>query len=281
MEPDGSQQEVFVNTGGRVLGFAFDKGGRLIAADAYRGLLAINQNREITTLVDTFRSKPILYPNSVAIASNGNIYFSDSSARFSPAVLGGTFIASIFDALEQSATGRVFEYNPKTNTTRLVVDGLSFANGLALSRDELSLFVVETGRFRVWKVAVAAAEIDISKEKTMLAQVLLDNLPGYPDNLMRGLDGRIWVGLTKPRSALIDKLADKPFLRKIILRLPRALWPIPKPYGHVVAFSEDGSIVADLQDPTGAYPETAGVTETSSRLYIQSLHTDKLGWLPR
>ena len=31
--------------------------------------------------------------------------------------------------------------------------------------------------------------------------VLLANLPGHPDNLMRGLNGRIWVGLVKPRGA--------------------------------------------------------------------------------
>ncbi|MEI6154120.1 MAG: SMP-30/gluconolactonase/LRE family protein, partial [Deltaproteobacteria bacterium] len=34
MNPDGSAQELFVNTGGRVLGFDFDKAGNLIAADA-------------------------------------------------------------------------------------------------------------------------------------------------------------------------------------------------------------------------------------------------------
>jgi len=74
-------------------------------------------------------------------------------------------------------------------------------------------------------------------------------------------------------------MTDKPFLRKIVLRLPRFLWPVPKAYGHVLAFTEDGKIVADLQDPAGAYPETTGVTETADRLYIQSLHAKGLGWL--
>ena len=107
------------------------------------------------------------------------------------------------------------------------------------------------------------------------------NLPGYPDNLMRGQNGRIWLGFAKPRNATVDGLADKPFLRRLTLRLPRALWPVPKAYGHVIAFTEDGQVVADLQDPTGTYPETVGVTETPDRLYIQSLHARGLGWLPR
>ena len=45
---------------------------------------------------------------------------------------------------------------------------------------------------------------------------------GYPDNLMRGLDGKIWLGFAKPRNPKIDNMADKPFLRKLTLRLPRA-----------------------------------------------------------
>ena len=73
----------------------------------------------------------------------------------------------------------------------------------------------------------------------------------------------------------------QPFLRKLTLRLPRAMWPIPKAYGHVMAFTEDGKVLADLQDPSGAYPETTAVTETPERLYIQSLHAKGLGWMPK
>jgi sugar lactone lactonase YvrE len=110
---------------------------------------------------------------------------------------------------------------------------------------------------------------------------LFDNLPGYPDNLMRGTDGKIWLGFAKPRNPTIDKLANQPFMRKLTLRLPRSMWPIPKAYGHVMAFTEDGKVLADLQDPSGAYPETTAVTETKDRLYIQSLHAKGLGWMQK
>ena len=126
-----------------------------------------------------------------------------------------------------------------------------------------------------------ANDLDVA-DGGLEATVLFDNLPGYPDNLMRALDGKmIWLGFAKPRNWVADFLADKPFLRKVALRLPRVLWPIPKSYGHVMAFAEDGTVVADLQDATGAYPETTGVTETPGRLYVQSLHAKGLGWLPR
>jgi sugar lactone lactonase YvrE len=141
------------------------------------------------------------------------------------------------------------------------------------------VFVNETGKYRVWKIAVASQDLDV-RQTSNQATVLFDNLPGYPDNLMRGRDGKIWLGFAKPRNPTIDNLATQPFMREVTLRLPRALWPIPKSYGHVMAFTEDGKVVADLQDPSGTYPESTGVTETADRLYIQSLHAKGLGWMP-
>jgi sugar lactone lactonase YvrE len=280
MNPDGSAQEVFAQTGGRVLGFDFDATGNLIAADAIKGLLAISPDRGVTILTDQVGGDPIRYADAVVVASTGKVYFTDASGRFSPAQWGGTFNAAVLDILEQAATGRVLEYDPASKTTRVVAKGLSFPNGVALSRDERALFVAETGRFRVWKIDPSVDNLDVGRASPQ-AIVLLNNLPGYPDNLMRGLDGRIWLGFTGPRSPKVDAMADKPFLREVTLRLPRILWPLPKKYGHVLAFTEDGNVVVDLQDPSGSYPETTGVTETADRLYVQNLHLHSIGWLAR
>jgi len=271
---------VFAETGGRVLGFDFDRAGNIIAADAIKGLLAISPDGRITLLADQVDGDPIRYADAVVVASTGKVYFTDASGRFSPAQWGGTFDAGVLDILEQAATGRVLEYDPASRTTRVVAKGLSFANGLALSLDERTLFVAETGRSRVWKIDAAASDLDVGQSSPR-ATVLLDNLPGYPDNLMRGEDGRIWLGFTGPRSPKVDAMADKPFLREVTLRLPRMFWPLPKKYGHVFAFTEGGKVVADLQDPSGSYPETTGVTETADRLYVQNLHLHSIGWLSR
>ena len=280
MNPDGSALEAFASTGGRVLGFDFDANGNLIAADAIKGLLSISPQGQVSVLTDRVGTDPIRYADAVVVAGNGKIYLSDASTRFAPAAWGGTFEASVLDIIEQSATGRILEYDPATRATRIVARGLSFANGVALSQDGQTLFVNETGKYRVWKIATQASDLDLARPGTQ-ASVLFDNLPGYPDNLMRGQDGRIWLGFAKPRNPTIDAMADKPFLRKLTLRLPRALWPIPKAYGHVMAFTEDGRVVADLQDASGAYPETTAVTETADRLYIQSLHAKGLGWIAK
>jgi hypothetical protein len=70
-------------------------------------------------------------------------------------------------------------------------------------------------------------------------------------------------------------------MRKLILRLPKFLAPAPIHYGHAIAFTEDGKVVADLQDPTGAFPKVTGITETADRLYVQNLNTRGLGWIAR
>ena len=80
-----------------------------------------------------------------------------------------------------------------------MLSGLCFGNGLALSEDEQHLFVAETGNYRVWKVAISAMNLDIGQPSPQ-AKLLFDNLPGYPDNLMRGEKGRIWLAFSGPRS---------------------------------------------------------------------------------
>lgn len=277
MQPDGSAQKVFSNTGGRPLGMAFDAEGNLIVADALKGLLSVARDGKATVLAGVADSGPLYFPDGAVVAANGKIYLTDASQRFGAAQWGGTLDAATLDILEQSSTGRVLEFDPATKALRVVAKGLSFANGIALTADEQFLLVSETGRYRIWKIAIPADQLDLA-QPSPLAKVLIDNLPGYPDNLMRGLDGKFWVGLAGPRNDL-DAMAGRPYLRKVILRLPRALWPVPKPYGHVVAFTEEGKVLADLQDPSGRSPITTGVTETPERLYIHSVDGKSLEWL--
>lgn len=280
MNPDGAAQQVFATTGGRVLGFDFLANGHIVAADAMRGLLDIAPDGAVQVLTQAVSAQDrVRYANSVVVGPDQTVYFTDAS-RFSPSDWGGTYEASVLDILEQSASGRVLAYDSSNGQTRVVARGFSFANGIAVSADGRSLFVAETGRYRIWKVDSHARDLDV-RSGSAQARVLLDNLPGYPDNLMRGREGRIWVGLFRPRNPAADGLSQKPFLRKLLLRLPRAWLPLGKPYGHVFAMDENGQVVEDLQDPSGAYPETTGATETQDRLYIHSLHAPVLGWVPR
>jgi sugar lactone lactonase YvrE len=282
IEPDGGEAAVIARTGGRPLGIAFDANGSLLIADAMRGLLVLDASGELRVLTDSVDGTPILFADAVVVADDGKVLVTDATQRLSPRE-HGTFDAALLDILEQSCTGRVLEFDPAAASTRVVAQGLCFPNGVALAADQQSLLVAETGTYRILKIARAAQGIDARESlRTGAAEVtvLLDNLPGFPDNLTRGADGRYWTGFTKPRSDTIDRMSGKPWLRALTLRLPRALWPVPPTYGHVIAFDEQGNVVLDLQDPAGNLPETSGATEHNGMLYIQSLHATTFGVLP-
>lgn len=278
---EGATPEVFVNTGGRPLGLATDGEGRLIVADAVRGLLSIAADGAQTVLLraGSDADARIFFPNAVAVAGNGKIYVTDSSARFTAARWKSTKEAAMLDVFEQSASGRVLEYDPRTGQARVLAHGLSLPNGIVLSADEQRVLVSESGRYRIWEIATSADRLDLSMRPAS-ARVVLDNLPAYPDNLTRGLHGRIWLGLAGQRN-MLDQLADRPLLRKVILRIPRFMWSMPKPIGHVLAFTEDGTVVADLRDPSGHSPTTTGATETATHLYIHNVDGGSLGRLSR
>jgi sugar lactone lactonase YvrE len=58
---------------------------------------------------------------------------------------------------------------------------------------------------------VAGERLNVAQGGSPQATVLFDNLPGYPDNLLRGRDGRIWLGFAKPRNPTVDNMAGKPW----------------------------------------------------------------------
>lgn len=300
MSPDG-QATVLANTGGRPLGLDVSLDGQtLYIADALNGLQSIPLGGEAKPAVKTLLSTidmpmpndPVRYADGVAVDIRGAVWLTDASRRFSAKANGGTLEASVLDILEHSCTGRLLVYDPVSTQARVALSGLCFPNGLTFSKDGRSLFLAETGSYRILKIDLARLSVARSSDgmtnvptlKNALdqgaAKVLIDNLPGFPDNLTRGENGRIWVGLTKPRSPIVDMAADKPWMRSLTLRLPRLLWPVPKAYGHIVAFDEEGRIVDDLQDPAGGYPETTAATELHGKLYVQSLHANGIGWMP-
>ncbi|WP_183041112.1 SMP-30/gluconolactonase/LRE family protein [Salipaludibacillus neizhouensis] len=288
VRPDGSERDVVVDTGGGPLGFAFDSKGALIIADPlygdHGGLLRVTNTdgeAEIELLTDSHEGNPIHFPDAVVVAKNGLIYFSDASSLVKAKEIGDVGKAGELDILANSSTGRVLEYNPKTQQTRVLMNDLSFANGIALSEDEQYLLINETGKYRVWKLDVTAVNIS-AFEQNISAKIVIDNLPGLPDNIMQGEDGRYWIGLILPRNDFLDYSANKPWLRSIAMRLPNFLLPKGNGYSHVIAINESGDILADLQDSGSSYTEITGATESDDKLFFHHLNnTNTIGWIKK
>jgi sugar lactone lactonase YvrE len=261
--PDGRDPTTFVNTGGRPLGMAFDSAGTMWVADAERGLLAIARNGDVRVVADSVNGTAIRLADDLDVAADGRVYFSDATTRFfAPRydVLEG----SLLEILEHEGTGRLLEHDPRTGVTSVLLDGIVFANGVAMSHDDRSVLVNETGSYRVLRVGRDGA--DRGRATTMV-----DALPGFPDNLKRGADGRYWIALISPRNALVDRLSGWPRARKMIQRLPTSVRPKPVNYGHVVAVDDSGRVVADLQDPSGSLPMISTAFEVGDYVYLGSL----------
>ncbi len=267
ISPDGKDVEVLAEAV-EPLGVEFDAQGNLIVADATLGLISVDMTGNITVLTKEVDGTPINFANDLAIASDGTIYFSDASKKF-------TNIESFADTFENRPNGRLLAYDPGTSRTRIVQDQLYFPNGVALSPDESCLLFAETSRYRLscyWLSGSRAGQVD----------VFIDNLPGFPDNITFNGKDIYWVALfSGPKArASLDPFLPNPFLRKVLWRLPVLLNAASAGEGYILGLDLEGNVIHNLQDPAGeVYPNTTSALEHNGVLYIAG-YTDGLGRIP-
>jgi len=265
LEADGSVTP-FADTRGRPLGMDFDAAGKLIVADAYKGLLSIDPQGQIQVLTSEAEGLPFKFTDDLDIASDGTIYFSDASSRFAQPDY-------LLDLLEARPHGRLLSYHPGSGETRVLLKDLYFANGVALSADEDFVLVNETYRYRI-------SRYWLKGDKAGSRDVFIDNLPGLPDNLQGDRAGTFWVALPTPRKADADFLHRHPWLKAQLAKLPRALWPQAIPYGFAIALNEQGEIVRSLHDTSGTHLRmVTSVKPMGDYLYFGSLDNDRIGRL--
>jgi sugar lactone lactonase YvrE len=82
--------------------------------------------------------------NSLVLTKDSKtIYFTSSSTNFD--------LSNGMYELLSSPSGRVLKYDVYGNITKVIMDEISFANGIALSPGEDFLLVCEAGAKRIWK----------------------------------------------------------------------------------------------------------------------------------
>ncbi len=255
----GRAVDLVGETGGRPLGLELLPDGRILICDARLGLLALDPlTGSVETLVSLVEGRAMRFCNNAAVHSNGDIWFSDSSREYG-------IDRWKADMVENTASGRLLRRR-SDGVVEVVLRGLRFANGVALSADESYVAVAETaGRtvIRRWLTGPKAGSIG----------PLVNDLPGYPDNISRGSDGLIWVTIASPTDALVEQLMRAPMpLRRLAWRLPAPLQPKPKRTVRVMAFDDEGAVVHDhALDPTDFHMAT-GVREHDGRVWLGSLH---------
>jgi sugar lactone lactonase YvrE len=261
----GAMEEV-VNTGGRPLGLQFDMGGNLIVADAFKGLISIAPDKSIRVLTDSVAGQKMIFVDDLDIAADGTIWFSDASRRFD-------YHDNILDFYEGQATGRLLSFNPATGETRVHIDNLAFANGVALGPDDAYVLINETMRYRtkrLWLKGAKAGQVD----------TFIEHLPAFVDNVSFDEGGIFWIAMVLPRSDDLDALAGQPLLRTMLVRIGDAFampLPSPEPVGWVIGVNEAGEIVHSLRTTSGSYATVTSANRFAGKLYLGSIAMTSIG----
>lgn len=256
---EGGEPEVIAETGGRPLGLHEGIDGSLFIADAQRGLMRLTPDGELTVICDeVLGGYPIVFADDVDVDPNGHVWFTDASVRFGQPDWK-------LDILESAPNGRLLRWHDVGPGCEEMVPDLHFANGVAVAEDGSFVLINETSRYRVLKLWVGG-------ERSGAVDVLIDNLPGFPDGISRGEGDVFWIAIASPRNAVVDATAGRPFLRQVIARLPAWLQPAPERHPYVIAIDGQGTVLATLQDPDGAtYGMVTSAQQHGDWLYLGSL----------
>lgn len=272
--PDYKKMEIYAHIGGQTLGMAFDAHNNLCVCVGGMGLYRVSPERKVEKLTDeTNRSMLSVIDDSrlrladdLDIAPDGRIFFSEATIRYE-------MHDWHTDALEGRGSGRIICYDPRTKHTHTVLSNLIFPNGICIGSDGQSILFAET-----WGCTIKRYWFD--GPRTGQVEVLIPNLPGYPDNINRASDGNYWCGLIGMRSQVFDLAMRKPgFRTRMVKQLQVDEWFSPNlNTGCVIKFNERGEVLESLWDLHGVnHPMITSMREHRGYLYLGGLSNNRIG----
>lgn len=274
--PEHAKAEIVAKIGGRPLGMAFDREGRIVVCVAGMGLVRVTTtDGKVELLTDQAERSlfsvqddtVIRMADDLDIAPDGTIYFTDATKRYDIENWG-------LDLLEGRPNGRLLSYDPRTRKTRTVCDNLRFPNGVCLTHDGKHLLVAST-----WECSILVFDLARLSDGP---RILVDGLPGYPDNVNRASDGGYWVALAGMRNPVFDRAMRHPGTRRrMTRRVPPNNWLFGNlNIGGVLKLDGSGRVVDALWDrPDGALYMITSMREHEGALYLGGVTNDKIGRL--
>ncbi len=274
LAPDYERMEVYAHIGGQPLGLAFDREDNLHVCVGGMGLYRVTPERKVERVTDeTNRSWTSINDDSrlrladdLDIADDGRIFFSEATVRYE-------MHEWPVDGLEARGNGRIVCFDPRDGSTRTVLRGLRFPNGIAIASDGQSILFAET-----WGCCIKRYWFDGPKAGQV--QMVIDNLPGYPDNINLASDGHYWLALVGMRCPAYDLAMRMPgFRRRMATRVPVDEWLFPNiNTGCVLKFSEAGEILETLWDLGGEnHPMITSMREHRGHLYLGGISNNRIG----
>jgi len=256
--PDSGWTHV-VDTGGRPLGLAFGPEGRLHVADALLGLLRVEPDGEVTVMAPAGAPPGLVFTDDLAVLPDGSVILSDASQRYGY----GEYMLSF---IEGEQTGRVLRVQPD-GEIGVLADGLAFANGIDRDPETGLVFINETWAGRVHALDLETGELS----------VLVDGLPGYPDNNhWDSACGCLWIAMPAPRETDLEALHARPFVKRLLWRWFQlaGLPQIDAAPMMALAVDLDGEPVAALSGRIDGGTGISGAAPWEGRLWTVGLERD-------
>ena len=275
--PDYQRNEVYAHIGGQPLGMAFSATGDLYICVGGMGLYRVRRadrvvekvtdetNRSWNTVNDDSRLR---LADDLDIAPDGRIYFSEATIRYEMSEWST-------DSLEARGNGRIICYDPKTEKTQTVLKNLVFPNGVCMVGDGESLLFAES-----WACRISRYWFDGPKKGQV--QVVIPDLPGYPDNINRASDGNFWIAIMGMRSPSFDLAMRWPgFRRRMVKRLGQDEWLSPNiNVGCVIKCDLNGTVLDSYWDKAGEnHPMITSMREHKGYLYLGGISNNRIGRL--
>ncbi|XP_028809935.1 adipocyte plasma membrane-associated protein isoform X1 [Denticeps clupeoides] len=261
---------------GRPHGLRLDQDGQLIVADSYLGLFKVDPMSGEKTLLlsskDGCDGIPFGFLNGLELSRNGTVFFTDSSTKW-----GRRHVR--YEVIETNHLGRLLSYDPETGHVQTLLHSLFMPNGIALSPEEDFIILAETSIGRVSRYWLKGPEV--GKKET-----LINNMPGYPDNIRLSDRGTFLVGLNTIRfhgrllAPFLDLIGPFPAIKRLMTKLiPLSWYNLLLPmYGLILELSPEGEILDSLHDPNGSLTWTISDVFQHGGLYY--LGNTDLPFLP-
>ncbi|WP_462253189.1 SMP-30/gluconolactonase/LRE family protein [Ekhidna sp.] len=191
LKPSGHTGIEPSSTTGGANGLALDLNGDLLLCQhGDRRLARIKkeqlsiENPEFISVINRFEDKRFNSPNDLAVASNGDIYFTDPPYGLQK---------QDDDSLKELTYNGVYKL-AIDGTLTLLTDDLTRPNGIALSPDEQTLYVANSDSERAIWMAYDLSESGVENGRVFFdATDKVATLEGLPDGLKVNKDGIIFA----------------------------------------------------------------------------------------
>jgi gluconolactonase len=164
-----------------------DREGRLLSCEhATRRVTRTEHDGRTTVLADRFQGRRLNSPNDVIVGRDGCVWFTDPTYGIDSVYEG-------FPAESEYGGRHVFRLDPRDGSLAAVATDFVQPNGLLLSRDEATLYVVDSGMTHVPGGPSHIRALALDNGRVVGSQVFATVEGGCPDGLALDAQDNVWA----------------------------------------------------------------------------------------